>query len=371
MTASADDGIAARDEAELLDDDLHLLGLFLACPRHLYKRCCRALQANTVRGRDVRSTGTVHSLSRRPSSSPRSSASLGPSRSKKRPRKRRPSSRSSASPCRDNIIGSPFVRGVSGGERKRVCIGQEMLVNPSLLFLDKPTSSLDSTIAGRIVSTLADLTKGGRTVATTIHQPSSRLFYMFHKILLLSDGNLVCYDRGSEAMTYFASIDYSPAMPMNLPTSVKTSLMAGLLFFIAGFWAYYASFQAIFTFPQEHTMLSKERSSGVYRLSSYFIASTMVDLPMKLILPTAFSLGLAIVAFVTNIKSGSTLLTVLIEIFQLPSGFYVQNIPRPSFCGSGLESPNKQKEQPETVDAEHIGVTLNLLPYILSPPLDL
>ncbi|URD73295.1 ABC transporter, partial [Musa troglodytarum] len=117
--------------------------------------------------------------------------------------------------CRDNIIGGPFVHGVSNGERKRVCIGQEMLINPSLLFLDEPTSGLDSTIARRIVTTLADLTKGGRTVAMTIHQPSSRLFYMFHKILLLSDGNLIYYSRGSEALAYFASIGYFPAMPMN------------------------------------------------------------------------------------------------------------------------------------------------------------
>ncbi|URD75375.1 ABC transporter [Musa troglodytarum] len=95
---------------------------------------------------------------------------------------------------RDNIINGPFVRGVSGKERKRVCIGQETLINPSLLFLDEPTSVLDST-AGRIVSILADLTKGGRTVAMTIHQPSSHLFYMFHKILQLSDDNLVYYGQ--------------------------------------------------------------------------------------------------------------------------------------------------------------------------------
>ncbi|KAI3688583.1 hypothetical protein L2E82_46253 [Cichorium intybus] len=67
------------------------------------------------------------------------------------------------------------------GERKRVSIGQEMLINPSLLFLDEQISRLDSTIAERIVSTLWDLARGGRTVVMTIHQPSSRLFYMFHK----------------------------------------------------------------------------------------------------------------------------------------------------------------------------------------------
>lgn len=56
--------------------------------------------------------------------------------------------------CQDTIIGGTFVRGVSGGERKRVCIGNEILLNPSLLFLDEPTSGLDSTAAFRVLQML-------------------------------------------------------------------------------------------------------------------------------------------------------------------------------------------------------------------------
>lgn len=56
--------------------------------------------------------------------------------------------------CQDTIIGGKYVRGVSGGERKRVCIGNEILLNPSLLFLDEPTSGLDSTTALIIVQML-------------------------------------------------------------------------------------------------------------------------------------------------------------------------------------------------------------------------
>lgn len=55
------------------------------------------------------------------------------------------------------MIGGSFVRGVSGGERKRVCIGNEIIINPSLLFLDEPTSGLDSTTALRIVEILQDI----------------------------------------------------------------------------------------------------------------------------------------------------------------------------------------------------------------------
>ena len=55
------------------------------------------------------------------------------------------------------MIGGSFVRGVSGGERKRVCIGNEIIINPSLLFLDEPTSGLDSTTALRIIQILQDI----------------------------------------------------------------------------------------------------------------------------------------------------------------------------------------------------------------------
>lgn len=57
------------------------------------------------------------------------------------------------------MIGGSFVRGVSGGERKRVSIGNEIIINPSLLFLDEPTSGLDSTTALRIIDTLYDIAK--------------------------------------------------------------------------------------------------------------------------------------------------------------------------------------------------------------------
>lgn len=55
------------------------------------------------------------------------------------------------------MIGGSYVRGISGGEKKRVCIGNEIIMNPSLLFLDEPTSGLDSTTALRIIQVLQDI----------------------------------------------------------------------------------------------------------------------------------------------------------------------------------------------------------------------
>ncbi|GJN30346.1 hypothetical protein PR202_gb18641 [Eleusine coracana subsp. coracana] len=117
--------------------------------------------------------------------------------------------------CQDTMIGGSFVRGVSGGERKRVCIGNEILTNPSLLFLDEPTSGLDSTTALRIVQLLHDIAEDGKTVITTIHQPSSRLFHKFDKLILLGKGSLLYFGKASEAMPYFQSIGCTPFIAMN------------------------------------------------------------------------------------------------------------------------------------------------------------
>ncbi|XP_043719161.1 ABC transporter G family member 22-like isoform X2 [Telopea speciosissima] len=117
--------------------------------------------------------------------------------------------------CQNTIIGGAFVRGISGGERKRVCIGNEILLNPSLLFLDEPTSGLDSTTALRIVQMLHNLAEAGRTVVTTIHQPSSRLFNKFDKLILLGKGRSLYFGKASEAMLYFSSIGCSPLIAMN------------------------------------------------------------------------------------------------------------------------------------------------------------
>lgn len=117
--------------------------------------------------------------------------------------------------CQDTMVGGTMVRGVSGGERKRVCIGSEILFNPALLFLDEPTSGLDSTTSLKIIQMLHDLAKAGKTIITAIHQPSGRLFYKFDKLILLGKGNLLYSGKTSEVMGYFGSIGFSPLIAMN------------------------------------------------------------------------------------------------------------------------------------------------------------
>ncbi|XP_042037605.1 ABC transporter G family member 14-like [Salvia splendens] len=382
--------------------------------------------------------------------------------------------------CRNSMIGGPLFRGISGGEKKRVSIGQEMLINPSLILLDEPTSGLDSTTAQRILNTVKGLASGGRTVITTIHQPSSRLYHMFDKVVLLSEGCPIYYGQASTAMEYFSSIGFSTSITVNpadllldlangigpdfqhatehnnctqqdptslrellistydknISTRLKTELFSSevssynntketsirnvksqkwcttwwhqfkilllrglrerrfeafnklrifqvlsvavlggllwwrtpsshiddrtaMLFFFSVFWGFYPLYNAVFTFPQERRMLIKERSSGMYRLSSYFVARTVGDLPLELALPTAFTfifywmgglspdpvtfilsllvvlfsvlvsqgLGLAFGAILMDVKQAATLASVTTMVFLIAGGYYVRHIP--------------------------------------------
>lgn len=73
---------------------------------------------------------------------------------------------------RDTIVGSPMIKGISGGERKRLCVAMELMTTPQLLFLDEPTSGLDSVSALNLCSKLKLLADSGTcTIVCTIHQP--------------------------------------------------------------------------------------------------------------------------------------------------------------------------------------------------------
>ncbi|PKA46977.1 ABC transporter G family member 25 [Apostasia shenzhenica] len=386
--------------------------------------------------------------------------------------------------CAETVVGGVFVRGVSGGERKRVAIGHEMLVNPSVVVVDEPTSGLDATAAGRMVATLAGMARrGGRAVVASVHQPASRVYGMFDAVLLLAEGKCLYSGRGRDAVDYFAGVGFAPGPYVNpadfmldlangvtqidiqddeTKASVKQSLISfynsilaprakssvnasiaatlassvdrrcptsgdrgdvirsgakeftrvswlcqfstllhrslkerrhetfdslrviqvvaaaflagsmwyrssirdvddrlGLLFFISIFWGVFASFGAVFTFPQERLIFLKERASGMYSLSSYFMARTVGELPMELVLPAVFvavlywmvglrpetraftatmavilgyvpvaqGLGLAVGAAIIDAKKASTVVTVTMLAFLLTGGFYVEKVP--------------------------------------------
>lgn len=90
--------------------------------------------------------------------------------------------------CRDSRIGViGEKKGISGGEARRLTFACEMLSNPSLLFADEPTTGLDSFMAESVIQILRGIAKTGRTIICTIHQPSSQLYQMFHRVIYLGN----------------------------------------------------------------------------------------------------------------------------------------------------------------------------------------
>ncbi|KIK54551.1 hypothetical protein GYMLUDRAFT_902223 [Collybiopsis luxurians FD-317 M1] len=97
-------------------------------------------------------------------------------------------------------------RGCSGGERRRVSIGVQMLSNPSVLFLDEPTTGLDATSAYQLIKMLKSLSFKGRTIICTIHQPRHDIFFLFDRITLLSQGSAVYSGPTNESVSWFESL---------------------------------------------------------------------------------------------------------------------------------------------------------------------
>nr|WDA53443.1 abc transporter g family member 11 [Erycina pusilla] len=110
--------------------------------------------------------------------------------------------------CADTVIGNWHLRGISGGEKRRVSIALEILMRPRLLFLDEPTSGLDSASAFFVTQTLRGLSRDGRTVIASIHQPSSEVFELFDQLYLLSGGKTVYFGKASKAYEFFSEAGF-------------------------------------------------------------------------------------------------------------------------------------------------------------------
>lgn len=104
-------------------------------------------------------------------------------------------------------VGNPLQKTISGGQRKRVNIGLELLREPSVLFVDEPTSGLSSRDSENIMDLLKELSLRGKMVFVVIHQPSSDIFKMFDRLLILDVGGYeIYYGNPVEAITYFKGI---------------------------------------------------------------------------------------------------------------------------------------------------------------------
>lgn len=352
-------------------------------------------------------------------------------------------------------VGKPFGPSISGGEKKRLNVANEALTNPSVMFLDEPTSGLDSTSAKGLVELLRELAHGGRTIVTSIHQPSSSIFYHFDQIIVLAEGRII-YDGPPEGLLpYFAqfgiqcSKSYNPAdFALDICSDVETlkklptvsyefdakkgkaeevsksltepeqkwptdwltqfkillwrafiqkrgdiitgleffrwggvALIAclcwfqiprkedhihdyvGFVFFICVFSTFVVSYSSLFQFLGESSVITRERRTGAYRLSAYYVAKIVAEWPIEILYPSVFftvcfwsaglntnffifiqcyfiyifhifcasSLGCALGVYHLDVKKSQIAVSVTVLSMMLLGGFYVNDRNLPDF----------------------------------------
>jgi len=101
------------------------------------------------------------------------------------------------------LAGGVSVRGLSGGEKRRLTIACSLIARPSILFLDEPTSGLDSFAALNIMEYVAKLGGAGHTIIASVHQPRAAIWAMFHKVCLLTEGRQLYFGAPSGVAPWF------------------------------------------------------------------------------------------------------------------------------------------------------------------------
>jgi len=101
-------------------------------------------------------------------------------------------------------VGSPLNKKISGGQRKRLNISLELIREPAIMFLDEPTSGLSSRDSENIIDLLKELARKGKLLFVVIHQPSSEIFKMFDKLIILDTGGYLIYNGNPvDSIQYF------------------------------------------------------------------------------------------------------------------------------------------------------------------------
>ncbi|CAI9101373.1 OLC1v1038679C1 [Oldenlandia corymbosa var. corymbosa] len=144
---------------------------------------------------------------------------------------------------KDSLVGIQGISGLSTEQRKRLTIAVELVANPSILFMDEPTTGLDAKAAAIVMRAVKNISDTGRTVVCSIHQPSIDIFEAFDEVILLKTGGRVLYSgplgqQSSKVIEYFEGIsgvpkiknNYNPATWMLEITSTSFEAELGLDF---------------------------------------------------------------------------------------------------------------------------------------------
>ncbi|XP_076956671.1 pleiotropic drug resistance protein 3-like [Bidens hawaiensis] len=121
---------------------------------------------------------------------------------------------------KDALVGIPGVSGLSTEQRKRLTIAVEVVANPSMIFMDEPTTGLDARSAAIVMRAVKNIVDTGRTIVCTIHQPSIDIFEAFDELILLKNGGRMIYcgplgRNSSRVIEYFENIPGVPKIRDN------------------------------------------------------------------------------------------------------------------------------------------------------------
>ncbi|SBS87386.1 ABC transporter G family member 2, putative [Plasmodium ovale] len=110
---------------------------------------------------------------------------------------------------KDTIVGDAFVRGISGGQRKRLSIANEILSNPPLLLMDEPTSGLDSSSALSLIECIQRIANiSNTTIISSLHQPSSQVFSKFDRLIAITNGYIIYHGTISDLNKYLKKVGF-------------------------------------------------------------------------------------------------------------------------------------------------------------------
>ncbi|GAA5832003.1 hypothetical protein JCM3770_006589, partial [Rhodotorula araucariae] len=96
-------------------------------------------------------------------------------------------------PCADNLVGGELLKGISGGEKRRVSLGVQLISGAAVLYADEPLTGLDAFTAQSVMQTLSELAAAGHTVVITVHQPRAEIWNALDEVLLLAQGGRTVY----------------------------------------------------------------------------------------------------------------------------------------------------------------------------------
>ncbi|CAN0151348.1 unnamed protein product, partial [Pylaiella littoralis] len=118
--------------------------------------------------------------------------------------------------CQDTKVGSIFLKGLSGWQKRCTSIGVELVVLPKILFLDEPTSGLDAAAASEIMALLRRLaSETDMIIIASVNQPSTRVFNIFDQVILLSTGRTMYFGPAVDSLEHFARLGYKPVGLVN------------------------------------------------------------------------------------------------------------------------------------------------------------